>query len=114
MSATTLTSTTTLKSGVATVPGTWSPRRSRPDRRWTPLVIRIAVAADELALRRLAQLDSRRPLQGAVLLAEQDGSPIAAVSLDDGGAIADPFVATADALELVRLRAAQLNSRAAA
>jgi hypothetical protein len=76
--------------------------------RWTPVVIRLAVNADEQALRHLAQLDSARPLSGEKLLAEQAGSLVAAVSIDDGSAIADPFRTTADTVELLRLRAAQL------
>ena len=85
------------------------------NQRWTPVVIRLAVNADEPALRRLAQLDSARPLAGQKLLAEHGGSLVAAVSIDDGTAIADPFRTTADAVELLRLRAAQLGrARAAA
>ena len=87
----------------------------RPGAHWSPLVIRLAVAADDSPLRRLAHMDSTRPLSGQALLAEQGGSVIAALSLDDGAAIADPFVASADAVTLLRLRAAQLGaSRTAA
>jgi len=85
---------------------------SRPESRWSPLVIRLAVAADETQLRRLAHMDSSRPLSGQALLAEQGGSVIAALSLDDA-AIADPFVASADALAMLRVRAAQLNRSSA-
>ncbi len=77
--------------------------------RWSPLVIRLAVASDETELRRLAHMDSARPLSGQTLLAEQGGSVIAALSLDDGAAIADPFVASADAVAMLRVRAEQLN-----
>jgi hypothetical protein len=76
---------------------------------WSSVVIRPAVAADADALRRLAALDSARPLVGGALLAEQRGSVVSAVSLSDGRTIADPFVATADTLELLRIRAAQLR-----
>lgn len=81
--------------------------------RWSPVVIRLAVSDDELALRRLAQLDSARPLAGQKLLAEYGGSLVAAVSMTDGSAIADPFRTTADTVELLRLRAAQLERAAA-
>ena len=81
---------------------------------WSPVVIRLAVTADEQALRRLAQLDSARPLSGEKLLAEHAGSLVAAVSMDDGSTIADPFRTTADTVELLRLRAAQLERVAAA
>ena len=76
---------------------------------WSSMVIRPAVAADADVLRRLAALDSARPLIGGALLAEQRGSVVSAVSLSDGRTIADPFVATADTLELLRVRAAQLR-----
>jgi hypothetical protein len=85
----------------------------RPQPRWSPLVIRLAVTADETELRRLAHMDSARPLSGQVLLAEQGGSVIAALSLDDGTAIADPFVASADAVAMLRVRAEQLNRSSA-
>ncbi len=81
---------------------------------WSPVVIRLAVTADEDALRRLAGLDSARPLAGQKLLAEHGGSLVAAVSIDDGSTIADPFRTTADTVELLRLRAAQLERVAAA
>jgi hypothetical protein len=80
---------------------------------WSALVIRLAVSADETRLRRLAHMDSARPLSGRTLLAEQGGSVIAALSLDDGVAIADPFVTSADAVAMLRVRAAQLSKRAA-
>jgi len=82
--------------------------------RWSPVVIRLAVSDDELALRRLAHLDSARPLAGQKLLAEHGGSLVAAVSMADGSAIADPFRMTADTVELLRLRAAQLGRTPAA
>jgi hypothetical protein len=86
---------------------------SRLEPRWAPLVIRLAVSADETQLRRLAHMDSARPLSGPTLLAEQGGSVIAALSLGDKAAIADPFVASADAVAMLHLRAAQLNRRSA-
>ena len=96
------------------VPGAAALRaESQPTRRWSALVIRLAVAADDKQLRRLAHLDSARPLSGQALLAEQGGSIVAAVSFDDGAAIADPFVASADALAVLRVRAAQLRAGAA-
>jgi hypothetical protein len=87
--------------------------KPRPEPRWSALVIRLAVAADETQLRRLAHLDSARPLSGQSLLAEQGGSVVAALSLDDGAVIADPFVASADAAAMLRVRAAQLSKSTA-
>ena len=73
-----------------------------------PLTIRLARPDDAAALRRLADLDSARPLHGRVLLAELDDAPLAAVSLDTGAATADPFQHTADAVRLLSLRRYQL------
>ncbi|HEX3617625.1 MAG TPA: hypothetical protein VHU61_13860 [Solirubrobacteraceae bacterium] len=86
---------------------------SRSEPRWSALVIRLAVAGDENQLRRLAHLDSARPLSGQALIAEQRGSVVAALSLDDGAVIADPFVASADAVAMLRVRASQLHASAA-
>jgi hypothetical protein len=54
------------------------------------LTIRLAVPADEPALADLASLDSSRPPRGLVLVAEVRGELWAALSLDDGHAVADP------------------------
>jgi hypothetical protein len=79
---------------------------------WSPLVIRLATAGDQRALERLAELDSRPTPGGTTLIAELRGSPVAAVSLEDGDQIADPFVPTGDITELLRLRAQQLSRSA--
>jgi hypothetical protein len=57
------------------------------------LTIRWATPDDAFALARMAQLDSSRPPRGVVLLAEvgQEQELWAAISLDDGHLIADPF-----------------------
>jgi hypothetical protein len=80
----------------------------------TPTIAIRPAAADEAAdVRRLAYLDSQRPLRGEVLLALQDAIPVAAVSLDDGRIVADPFRKTADLVEMLRLRSESLmTSRA--
>ena len=77
-------------------------------RRGTGLTIRWAGAADGAALARLAALDSAPPLGGPALVAEVDGEPVAAIAVDDGRTVADPFVHTAEVVELVALRASQL------
>jgi hypothetical protein len=70
------------------------------------LVIRPARNSDSDALARVAALDSARPLAGGqVLVAEAGGRIIAAVSMHDGRAVADPFVPSADAVEMLRLHA---------
>ena len=60
--------------------------------------LRYAGPADGDALLRLAELDSRRAPRGVVLVAEVRDELVAAVSLDDGHAVADPFRPTADLL----------------
>lgn len=73
------------------------------------MVLRAARPTDETVLRRLAALDSTRPLQGNALVAEVDGEPVAAIGLADGRVVADPFRRTADAVELLRVRAQRLT-----
>lgn len=69
------------------------------------MVLRAERPADEATLRRLAALDSARPLKGDALLAEVDGRAVAAIDLHDGRVVADPFVPTAEVVELLRVRA---------
>ena len=73
------------------------------------MTIRNASPTDDAQLRHLAALDSTRPLRGKVLLAEVDGSPVAAVSVASGRAVADPFLPTAHAVQMLRLHAANLK-----
>ena len=68
------------------------------------LVIRVATRYDDAELRNLAALDSARPLAGSVIVAESDGRIDAALSLDDGRAIADPFRPTAGLVDAGQLR----------
>ena len=70
--------------------------------------LRLATTADASTLRDLARLDSARPLAGPVVLAELDGTPVAARSLADGRAVADPFVRTMPVLELLESYAARV------
>ena len=70
----------------------------------TPAItIRPAYADDQLALERLAALDSaKQPPPRPLLLAEFDGDLRVALSLRDGSAIADPFFPTAAVLQMLR------------
>ena len=74
------------------------------------VTIRRSHASDRAALRRLAQLDSRRLAEGELLVAEIDGELRAALPLAGGGAIADPFRPTAPLVSLLGLRAAQIRA----
>jgi hypothetical protein len=73
------------------------------------IVIRLATTADSSTVRNLADLDSREPLAGPAMLAEIDGRVRAALDLSDGSVAADPFVRTAEVIEMLRLRARRLE-----
>jgi hypothetical protein len=75
------------------------------------LTIRSATTADAAALAHLAELDSRTVPAHPLYVAELGDQLIAAVSARDGSAIADPFTRSADAVEILRRRAAQLAER---
>jgi hypothetical protein len=75
-------------------------------------VIRLAGDADEAQLARIAQLDSTDPLEHPILLGEIDGRPAAAIDLDTGRTIADPFVRTAHLLAHLRMRAGAMDAQA--
>lgn len=72
------------------------------------LTVRRAGGQDAAQLVRLAALDSADVPSGDVLLAESSGQLLAALSLADGHAVADPFEHTAEMVALLRLRAEQL------
>ena len=74
-----------------------------------PLRIRQARHTDAAALERLADLDSSHAPRGDVLLAEVGGELWAALSLDDGHAIADPLRPSADTVLLLAERSRQLR-----
>jgi hypothetical protein len=85
-------------------------RRHAPE----PLTIRMALPGDGAALGRLAQLDSApAPGPGAMLVAEVGGELHAALPLDGGRVIADPFRPTADLVGILTERARQLAPPAA-
>jgi hypothetical protein len=76
------------------------------------VVIRLATPADVDDLRRLAALDSARALLGTVLVAQSDGEIRAAYSVEEGRAIADPFLPTAGLVELLKARTELLRAGA--
>jgi hypothetical protein len=75
--------------------------------------LRLAGADDAHLLARLAALDDAPALQGRVLLALIDGEAVAALSLLDGRVLANPFIATSEAVALLRLRSEHLSGRRA-
>lgn len=74
------------------------------------VAVRILGDADRASLRALAGRDSALVPIGRVLGAEIGGRLVAALSLDDGSAISDPFRASTDALQMLRLRSRQLHA----
>jgi hypothetical protein len=72
------------------------------------LTLRISGPGDGDALRRLAERDSARPLDGRALVAEVCGEPRAAICLETRRVVADPFEPTAAIIDLLRARADQL------
>src|SRR4051812_2910172 len=77
------------------------------------IVIRQARPQDHLALAALAVLDGADQPIGRTIVAEVDGSIVAALPLDDGaGPFSDPFRRTADLVALLEARARQIASEA--
>jgi hypothetical protein len=74
------------------------------------VVIRAARGSDGPALRRLAELDSRELPAGDLLIAEADDEVVAALSVDTGERVADPFRRTADVVDLLAYRARGLRT----
>jgi hypothetical protein len=69
------------------------------------ITIRRSTKADIPRIEQLAELDSRRRPAGNVLLAFVDHELRAAVDVDAGDVLADPFHHTADLVELLWMRA---------
>ena len=76
------------------------------------LTIRRATTDDSKVLADLAGLDSSQPLNGDVLVAESENGPVAALEVESGRAVADPFRRTAPAVGMLRMQADQLRARA--
>jgi hypothetical protein len=73
--------------------------------------VRFAHPDEAGTLRRIAELDDAPELAGEILVATIDADVVAALSLDDGRVVANPFIRTADAVELLRGSAAALAGR---
>jgi hypothetical protein len=87
-------------------------RRTEEHRRaaWErPVTLRLAEAADGVALDRLAQRDCRLLPPGPHLVAEREGRIDAAVSLASGELVADPFNRTAEVCELLLCHAGDVR-----
>lgn len=86
-------------------------RRARPDPtpvRDQPVALRLCRVHDDEALLRLADLEGRRLPAGSFVVAEVNGTIVAALPLAGGAPLADPFRPTSQLIPLLRLRADQL------
>ena len=91
-------------------------RRSREGYTRPPQTVRTAIelrlSACREELERLALLSERPLHEGDWLIADVDGVPVAAVSVDDGATVYDPFKPTNQALSLLKLRRKQVLAAA--
>ena len=71
--------------------------------------LRLCSVHDDAALEQLAVLEGRAVPSGRLVLAEVNGTIVAALPLSGGEPLADPFRPTAHLLPLLRLRASQLE-----
>lgn len=85
-----------------------SARPAQPVR--TAIQLRLSECLDELE--RLAALSERPLHEGDWIVADVDGVPVAAVSVDDGTTVYDPFRPTSQAVSLLRLRRKQFLAAA--
>jgi hypothetical protein len=76
----------------------------------TAIQLRLSACRDELE--RLAALSDRRLRDGDWLVADLDGEPVAAVSIEDGTTLYDPFRQTSQAVSLLELRRKQVLASA--
>lgn len=80
-----------------------------PPSAWS-IAIRFAEPRDQGRIDVIAALDSARPLDGDVLVAEVEDEAVAAIDLHNGRAVANPMRPTAEALRLLELRREQLRA----
>jgi hypothetical protein len=73
------------------------------------VVLRLCSVHDDPALERIAALEGVAVPSGRHVVAEVNGSIVAALPLAGGPALADPFHATAQLMPLLQLRARQLT-----
>jgi hypothetical protein len=83
---------------------------ARPQPVRTAIELRLSACREELE--RLAQLSERPLHDGDWIVADVDGVPVAAVAVDDGTTLYDPFRPTNQALSLLKLRRKQVLAAA--
>ena len=74
------------------------------------ITIRPLQERDVTAVEQLAELEERRVPPGPLLIAEVDGAVAAAVALEGGETIANPFTRSSEAISLLHLRAEQIRA----
>jgi hypothetical protein len=77
-----------------------------------PITIRRSTTGDDVAVARIAALDSGRAPEGDAMLAFVGGELRAVLPLDGGRPLADPFHRTAELVELLRFSVAREGGRA--
>jgi hypothetical protein len=87
------------------------PAPAEPAQGTAAVVLRLCSVHDDDALDRLAALEGQPAPTGRHLVAEVDGTVVAALPLGPGRPLADPFRPTAHLLPLLELRARQLAPR---
>lgn len=76
----------------------------------TAIQLRLSACRDELE--RLAALSERQVRDGDWIVADLDGEPVAAVSVEDGTTLYDPFRPTSQVVSLLQLRRKQVLAAA--
>jgi hypothetical protein len=76
----------------------------------TAIELRLSACREELE--RLSQLSERPLHEGDWIVADVDGVAVAAVSVQDGTTVYDPFKPTSQALSLLKLRRKQVLAAA--
>ena len=76
------------------------------------ITIRPAQAGDRSGLLKLAQRDTAPLPDGDLLVAAEQGEIRAAISIDDGTTVADPFHRTGELVRMLKLQLAQLREGA--
>jgi len=76
----------------------------------TAIQLRVSACREEIE--RLALLSERPLHDGDWIVADVDGIPVAAVSVEDGATVYDPFKPTNQALSLLKLRRKQVLAAA--
>ena len=91
-------------------------RSARPAATQPPQPVRAAIqlrlSSCRAELERLAALSERRLRDGDWLVADVNGEPVAAVSIEYGTTVYDPFKPTSQAVSLLKLRRKQVLAAA--